>query len=91
MGEFEMGNYTVMGNLMEYCGEGIRIGWDDVQYADSFLVKDNVIIESKFALFMMNENLDATITENVLIQGKNDALLVFGGSDANWIMMSEEE
>jgi hypothetical protein len=136
MGEFEMGNYTVTGNLMEYCGEGIRIGWndeffgdttehpfgqieltdnmilytgygfnnndyegyfsielgwDDVQYADSFLVKDNVIIESKFALFMMNENLDATITENVLIQGKNDALLVFGGSDANWIMMSEEE
>lgn len=123
-----MGNYRVTGNLIEYCGEGIRISWEeeavfdkieltdnmilycgyghnnndfegffsielgyiDCQYAKEFLVRDNVLVGSKFALFSINDYLDAEITDNVLVQGEEDSLMLkFVGYDAKWVMMNE--
>ena len=123
-----MGNYRVTGNLIEYCGEGIRISWEeeavfdkieltdnmilycgyghnnndfegffsielgyiDCQYAKEFLVRDNVVVGSKFALFSINDHLDAEITDNVLVQGEEDSLMLkFVGYDAKWVMINE--
>lgn len=47
-GDWDMGNYTITGNLMEYCGEGVRINWNDIYAFDQIEITDNMILYSGY-------------------------------------------
>ncbi|MBQ8923870.1 MAG: hypothetical protein IJ053_03655 [Lachnospiraceae bacterium] len=95
----DMGNYTCTGNLMEKCGEGIRISWEDADIFDTITLQDNIIVDCGYG-FSNNDTegyfsidlgwsdvqyaKEFNISDNVCIRGKFGMVIMPANLETNF-------